>query len=303
MLRTLALRVPFLAAVLLIAGSAAAQDGPTDGVPDDPQTVVPERAELVIGLDARTLYGDATFDAIMDLVEASEGYRSHTSQLEAWGFDPRADVHEVVFAIDRFGAPDAEFVVVATGDLSATNVTSRLDEQAGLARVDSDAGPVWRDVRGTTYAITERVAIAGQGTMFTHAQDAIAAGARRATSTAESTVWLRARPSAALRERLDVLGTMQLLEAFLEVDSTPAIRVRVSFDDENEAIRAVAELERIVRAVADIPEVSALRIDGLLRNAVVVAEGTTVRMDAEIDASTWNVFSDMLSDLIAEELR
>lgn len=288
-------------ALLLLAGALAAPAFAQTVEPTN--SVVPPGAELQLGLDARTLYTDATFDALMDLVEASSSYQAHAEQLAAWGFDPREDVQEVVFAVDRFGAADAEFVIVATGTLSADEMNVRLGEQAAVTRTENTLGPIWTDERGTSLLVTDTVAIAGVGAMFEHALQAVSDGVQRATDGAPATVWLRLDASDEVRAQHPALRDLLTVTAMVEVDATPAFRVRAIVADDATAGAAAEELRHLLEAAAAVPEVSALRIERLVSDAVVVVNGSEVSLDTEIDTATWTRFSSMLSDLIAEELR
>ncbi len=288
----------------LASNPANAQDGEPAAEAVDAQVgVISQDAELRIGINARELYSDATFDAIMDLVENSRSYQEQAGHLAAWGFDPRADVHEFVFAVDRFGAADAEFVMVASGDLSADEMTRRLNEQEGLTANEGPLGRQWTDARGTSFVVTDRVAIAGVGDMLAHTQQAVLAGGANASDGAPSTVWLQLQVSDAVRAQHPALQSLRSLLAMLEVDATPALRIRAELVDAADAEQAAAELRHLFTVLGDVPEVEALHIEGLVRDAVVEVDGTHLRMDTEIDTATWSRFSRMLSDLVEEELR
>lgn len=290
------LRTTLAVAILLLAASSRAQDV-------TPPPLVPPDVQLAIGLDARTLYGDATFDALMDLIEASASYQAHAGQLAAWGFDPRADVHEVVFAVDRLGAADAEFVVVVTGELSVGEMEQRMAAQPGLRREQTPTGTIWRDARGTSYALTGRVAVAGVGGMFEQARDAVLRGASVATTGGTATAWMRLSTTDELRARYPALATLLSLEASIEVDATPAFHLAARMTDPEAASAGMGEIRHALDAAAQVPEVEALGIGPLVHRAVVAVRGTTVTFDSEIDAASWNQFSARLSDLVAEELR
>ena len=299
----------------LASNPANAQDGEPAAEAVDAQVgVISQDAELRIGINARELYSDATFDAIMDLVENSRSYQEQAGHLAAWGFDPRADVHEFVFAVDRFGAADAEFVMVASGDLSADEMTRRLNEQEGLTANEGPLGRQWTDARGTSFVVTDRVAISGVGDMLAHTplathgtgeldEAAVLAGGANASDGAPSTVWLQLQVSDAVRAQHPALQSLRSLLAMLEVDATPALRIRAELVDAADAEQAAAELRHLFTVLGDVPEVEALHIEGLVRDAVVEVDGTHLRMDTEIDTATWSRFSRMLSDLVEEELR
>lgn len=285
-----------VAVTLLTTTPARAQDAP-------PPQLVPADAELIIGLDARTLYADDTFNALMDLVEASESYIAHTAQLEAWGFDPRADVHEVIFAVDRIGAADAEFVVVVTGELSVEEMRERMAAETDLTQRATENGIIWSDARGTSYALGSEVAVAGVGAMFEQAHAAVLAGASTATEGGGATIWMRLATTDTLRAGHPALESLLAVEASIEVDSTPAFHIYARMDSREAAEAGMGELRHMLNAAGEVPEVSALGIGPLIDRAVVAVRGTTVSFDSEIDAASWNEFSGMLSDLVAEELR
>lgn len=285
-----------LVAISLLVASAAHAQEPTS-------SLLPADTELVLGLDARTLYADETFNAIMDLVEASESYQAHARQLEAWGFDPRADVHEVVFAVGELGDPESDFVVVVTGELSASEMETRMGAHDDLRREATPEGPIWRDSRGTAYWLSESVAVAGTGELFEYALRAVRAGAPTHGGAGSRTVWMRLETTDELRAHHPALASLLRLEASLSVDSTPAFHIAARMADPETAQAGMREIRNVLTSVAEVPEVSALRMEGLVRSAVVAIRGTTVTLDTEIDAASWNHFSSMLSDLVAEELR
>lgn len=294
------LSLTFLAAILLTTAAHAQSDA--DSARE--LAIVPADAELVLAVDCRAIYNDPTFDAIMDLVEASEGYEQNASTLEAWGFEPRADVHELVFVVGDLGTSDAEFVIVAAGELSADEVNQQLQSRDELSRIEDERGAYWQDANGLRYVVTPSVAIAGRGEMFAHAREATLNGSTRAWRGSEHAIQLNVHIDEELRQAQPALGSYLVdLVASVELGREPTFRVRAETPSSSAASSAVTEVVQVLQAVLDIPEVSAMGFDGLLENADVTTEESVVHVTAVLDAESWRQFSATLSDLVAEELR
>ena len=290
----------FLAAILL-SGVASAQPEP-DSARELP--VVPADADLVLALDCRAIYNDPTFDAIMDLVEASDGFVRNASPLEAWGFDARADVHGIVFVVGDLGASDGEFVIIAAGELSADEVNGQLSERGELSRTEDDRGGYWEDANGLHFLVTPRIAIAGTGEMFTHARNATLGGSTQAWRGSDQAIQLNVHIDEELREAHPALGSYLVdLVVSVELGREPTFHLRAETPNPSAASSAVAEVVQVLQAVLDIPEVTAMGFDGLLQNADVSTDGSVVNVSAVLDAESWRQFSATLSELIAEELR
>ncbi len=266
--------------------------------------VVSDEAELVLAVDCRAIYNDPTFDAVMDLVEASDSYTENAGTLAAWGFDPRADIHELVFAVESLGDATSEFVIVAAGELSASEVNQQLSQRPEVTAVTDESGSYWASGGSLHYLVTDAVAIAGRGEMFQHARTALLQGSTRAWRGHEHAVELNIAVDEELRAAHPALGAYLIdLVVSLELGREPTFRVRAETPSPEAASSASAEVLQVLQAVIDIPEVSAIGLNGLLENADVTTEAETVNVVAVLDAESWLTFSATLSELVAEELR
>lgn len=265
--------------------------------------VVRDSAELVLAVDCRAIYNDPTFDAVMDLVEASEEFARNAERLAAWGFDPRSDLREVVFVVADLGTASGEFLIVASGDLAATEIDQQLREGGLVTRGTDDAGEWWAydDVR---FIVTPTVAIAGVGALFEHARTAIHSEPAQVAESSPHALELHVRVDEELRGIHPALGAHLLdLVASLELGREPTFHLRAETPSPESASQAVGEVAQILQSVLDVPEVRAMGLGGLLENANVAAEGATVEVTAVLDAESWARFSATLSDLVEEELR
>lgn len=287
--------------LLVVAATATAQV-PADSARALP--VVPNDAELVLAVDCRAIYNDPTFDAVMDLVEASESYTENAGTLAAWGFDPRADVQELVFAVENLGDASSEFVIVAAGELSAAEVNLQLSQRTEVTAVSDERGSYWAFGDSLHYLVTDAVAIAGRGEMFAHARSAVLNGSTQAWRGQEQAIQLNIAVDEELRAAHPALGAYLVdLVVSLQLGREPTFRVRAETPSPEAASSALSEVVQVLQAVLDVPEVSAMGLNGLLENADVTTDGSTVNVVAVLDAESWLTFSDTLSELVAEELR
>lgn len=262
-----------------------------------------DEAQLVLAVDCRAIYNDPTFDAIMDLVEASEAFTQNAEPLAAWGFDPRADIHELVFVVADLGSASGEFLIAASGDLSAEEINAQLEQGEHLTAGSDERGTWWeRDT--VRFVATADVAIIGVGLLFDRARAALLDGFPLAWGTSEHAIELRVAIDEDLRAAHPALGPHLVdLVASISLGREPTFRLRAETPNEHAATSAVAELAQILQSVLDVPEVRAMGLDGLLENAQVVADGRFVSVTAVLNAESWARFSTTLSELIAEELR
>ena len=301
----------FLLGLALLTGVASSASWADElGDRADLATLVSPRAELVIGLDARRLYRDDIFDALMTVVEASGSYRARAQTLSAWGFNPRDDVHELVFAVETFGLEDSAFVIVATGDLSANEIRAQLDGWARLHPTPDSAVPrdggsehTWIDPAGISYMVAVHVAIVGRGFMFTYAQAAFSAGVSQPYGDMDGTLWMNISPREDRGAALPGVLAINHLTVGVEVDATPSLALRAEMNDPAKAEEGAAELRTLLTRIAHIPEVSAFGLTDVVRQVSLEVEGDDLVLHSELSAQQWQRFSTILAELVSEELR
>ncbi|MCB9533307.1 MAG: hypothetical protein H6698_03130 [Myxococcales bacterium] len=292
------MRLSFLvlaAALAVVPRVAAAEDAPVDVA-----SIAPTDGAITLYLDCHQVYANRTFLRVMDVIEASSSYQAAKPTLDAWGFEPRSDLRELVVVFDALTGA-ANWVAVAAGDIDPAPLEAQLGER--LSAVTDELGRLFRD-GDISYDVRDGLAIAGTGGLFSGARArAYTRGDAGAPSRPAGTLWLHVVPTDADRAGVPSLASLEELTISLALDDTPSLALDARLRTEADAAAAAVELNRALRTLATVPEATAFGFGTLLSSTAAVAEGDHVRLDAELDAASWAHFSQMLEDLVEEELR